>query len=46
MDLGKSCVRFRTLDELPLDLVGRAVAAQTLEEFVDVYEAARGRRRS
>ena len=43
MDLGKSCVRFRTLDELPLDLVGQAVAAQTLEEFVDVYQAARRR---
>jgi Domain of unknown function (DU1801) len=44
VDLGKSCGRFRTLDELPLDLVGQAVAAQTLEEFVDVYQSARRRR--
>ena len=43
MDLGKSCVRFRTLDELPLELIGEAVAAQTLEEFVDLYQAARRR---
>lgn len=46
MDLGKSCVRFRTLDELPLELVGEAIAAQTLDRFVSVYEAGRRRPQS
>jgi uncharacterized protein YdhG (YjbR/CyaY superfamily) len=25
-DVGKSCVRFRTLDDLPLDLIGESIA--------------------
>jgi hypothetical protein len=37
VDMGKSCVRFRTLDDLPLDLVGRAIATCSLEQFVEVY---------
>ncbi len=37
IDMGKSCVRFRTLDDLPLDLVGKAIGACTLDRFLDVY---------
>ena len=43
MDLGKSCVRFRKLEDLPLELVGEAISRQTLEEFVAVFEKARKR---
>lgn len=45
LDLGKSCLRFRKLDELPLDAIGRAVARNTPEEFIRLYEAARSRPR-
>lgn len=41
MDLGKSCVRFRHLDDLPLDLVGEAIARRGVAEFVDLYRASR-----
>lgn len=41
MDLGKSCVRFRRLDDLPLDLVGAAIARESVAEFVDRYRASR-----
>lgn len=34
LDMGKSCVRFRTLDDLPLDVVGETIAATTVEEFL------------
>ena len=34
LDMGKSCVRFTTLDQLPLELVGDAIGAMTVEEFV------------
>lgn len=34
LDMGKSCVRFRRLDDLPLEVVGDAVAAFDAEEFV------------
>jgi uncharacterized protein YdhG (YjbR/CyaY superfamily) len=34
MDIGKSCVRFRKLDDLPLDLIGQSIAAMEMDEFV------------
>jgi uncharacterized protein YdhG (YjbR/CyaY superfamily) len=33
-DVGKSCVRFRKLDDLPLELIGESIQAISLEEFV------------
>ncbi len=44
LDMGKACVRFRTLDDLPLDLVGEAVAMTSVEDFIGLYETARGSR--
>ena len=41
LDMGKSCVRFRTLEDLPLELIGDAVAALTVDEFIAMGEAAR-----
>ena len=41
LDMGKSCVRFRSLDDLPLDLVGEVVARTPVEDFISRYEAAR-----
>ncbi len=43
MDMGKSCVRFRRLDDLPLRVIGEAVARYSVNDFVDLYH--RGRRR-
>ncbi|MXZ68699.1 MAG: DUF1801 domain-containing protein [Acidimicrobiia bacterium] len=43
MDMGKSCVRFRRLDDLPLEVIGEAVARYSVNDFVDLYH--RGRRR-
>jgi uncharacterized protein YdhG (YjbR/CyaY superfamily) len=33
-DVGKSCVRFRKLDDLPLPLIGESIKAMEMEEFV------------
>jgi len=44
LDMGKACVRFRTLDDLPLDLVGEAVSRTSEEDFIQCYETARGSR--
>lgn len=41
LDMGKSCVRFRKLEDLPLDVVGRAVAGTPPEELIASYEASR-----
>lgn len=46
MDIGKSCVRFRTLEDLPLDVVAEAVAAVSLDEFCAMHEASQSLRKS
>jgi len=33
-DVGKSCVRFRKLDDLPLPLIGESIKAMEMDEFV------------
>lgn len=38
MDIGKSCVRFRDLDDLPLDLIGKAIAEFSVEEFIELAD--------
>lgn len=43
LDMGKSCVRFRRLEDLPLEVIGEAVARYPVNNFVDLYH--RGRRR-
>ena len=40
LDMGKACVRFKTLDGLALDVVGEAVARVPVESYVRGYEAA------
>ncbi|MBE9097970.1 iron chaperone [Vacuolonema iberomarrocanum] len=39
-DVGKSCVRFKTLDDLPLDLIGQSIASLSMTEFVEQVKAA------
>jgi hypothetical protein len=41
LDKGKSCLRFRRLEDLPLDVIGQLVAGTTPEEFIALYEASR-----
>ena len=43
LDMGKSCVRFRKVDDLALDVIGRQIASDTAESFIQYYEAARQR---
>ena len=37
-DVGKSCVRFRKLDDLPLDLIAEAVAMVPMTEHIEAVE--------
>ena len=41
LDMGKSCVRFRTLDGVALDVVGETIAAVTVEDHIEAYERSR-----
>ena len=43
-DVGKSCVRFRKLEDLPLELIGESIGTYDVEEFVAGVEEARSSR--
>ena len=42
LDMGKSCVRFRKLDDLPVELIGEAIGRFSVDEFIELNERARG----
>jgi len=44
MDMGKSCVRFKKLDDLPLTLIGQAIAATGVQAFIALQDKARKQR--
>ena len=41
LDMGKSCLRFKTLDELPLDTIGEIIASTSVEDVIAAAEARR-----
>jgi hypothetical protein len=44
LDMGKSCIRFKTLDALALDVVGDAIARVSVDDYVAGYEAQRSQK--
>lgn len=43
LDMGKSCVRFKKLEDLPLDLIGRTIAKVSVKAYLASYEAIRNK---
>ncbi len=43
LNMGKSCVRFRRVDDLPLDLIAETIAGTPVEDYIKFYEASRKR---
>jgi hypothetical protein len=41
LDMGKSCVRFKRLEDLPLDTIGDEVASTTPDDLIARYERGR-----
>ena len=37
-DVGKSCIRFKKIDDLPLDLLGKTIASMDVNEFIELVE--------
>lgn len=44
LDMGKSCIRFRKLEHLPLEVIGEAVGRYPVPEFLTLVTQARSRR--
>jgi hypothetical protein len=40
LDMGKSCLRFKRLEDLPLDLIAETVARTPVDQFIAGYQAA------
>ena len=41
LDMGKACVRFKGLEDLPLDLIRETIGRTSVQEYIDSYEASR-----
>ncbi len=39
LDMGKSCIRFKKIDQIPLKLIGELASKMTTQEWIDIYEA-------
>ncbi len=40
LDMGKSCIRFKYLDDIPFDLIEALTKKMTCEEWIEIYESA------
>ncbi len=40
LDMGKSCIRFKKIDEIPYDLIGELVGKMTADQWIQIYEKA------
>jgi len=38
LDMGKSCIRFKKIDEIPFELIGELSSKITVEEWINIYE--------
>lgn len=38
LDMGKSCIRFKKLNEIPYELIGELAGKITVEEWIKIYE--------
>jgi len=43
-DMGKSCLRFKKLEDLPLDVLGEFFTQTTVAEYIEMYEKQKPRR--
>ena len=43
LDAGVACIRFKSLDDLPLELIGAEIGRPTVEEYIERFERARKR---
>jgi Domain of unknown function (DU1801) len=42
LDMGKSCLRFKKIEDLPLETIGELIASMPVEAYIANYEATRG----
>ncbi len=40
LDMGKSCIRFKKIEEIPYDLIAELCTKMTVDEWIEIYESA------
>lgn len=45
INMGKACVRFRKLEDIPLELIGKVIGKVSVDEHIKKYEAARSKKK-
>ena len=38
LDMGKSCIRFKKMDQIPFKLIGELATKMSVKEWIDLYE--------
>ena len=38
LDMGKSCIRFKKMDDIPYQLIGELMQKMSVQEWIDLYE--------
>lgn len=38
LDMGKSCIRFKKLNDIPYELIGTLMQKMTVQDWISVYE--------
>jgi hypothetical protein len=45
LDMGKCCVRFKKIEDVPLEVIGEAIKRVPAKKFIAIYEKALGSER-
>ncbi|MFN5224694.1 MAG: DUF1801 domain-containing protein, partial [Bacteroidota bacterium] len=38
LDMGKSCIRFKKMDDIPYKLIGQLMKKMSAKQWIDLYE--------
>ena len=38
LDMGKSCIRFKKIEQIPFELLGELVQKMTVDQWINLYE--------
>ena len=38
LDMGKSCIRFKKMEDIPYELIGELMTKMSMEEWISIYE--------
>ena len=41
INMGKSCIRFKSIEEIPIDAIAKIIRKVNVEEFIAIYEKSR-----